>query len=267
MNNSITSTTDASGWSYNIPSKEDCRIFMLNNTKLDERLWLLSHKPSSMKEAAMFTQLFNMILKNHPDELNDILTVLSKVSGKPFQMNFPPTGENKTMPGMISAIAQLIQYQTGYEEKEVSTMLIPKNKADWSVEIFHPDTSCIFSVNTAEPLQSDGKSLPMKVWLAGDYPEVLDGFCALLSSCMAKRDLTRMSVILKALIATTDATDKMRFFSPLTATKVELPSMGAYISHLILHRYMANFYLDMNGNILPEHNVVALHGRTTNKQP
>jgi|GEM_PF-1245194 len=255
--NSVSQT----GWTCEIPSKESCRIFMINDEQAEDRLWLLIHDLKKGAEAGLFTYLFNMVLKNHPEDKEAMLADLAGIHGNAFSMNFPPTGENTTVQGMISAIARLIQYQEGFKD-EAKTVRLNNKKADWSVEVLHPDTGCTFSVNTSEPLVNDGKSMPLQVWLQGDYPEVLDGFCALLSLNMAKRDLPRISAILKALTATAGMMDSMCFFNPITANKSRLSSLSSYISHLVLHRYMVNYYLDMSGNIPPEHNnVVALHGR------
>lgn len=248
-------------WSYEIPSEVGYLMFMLNNEAVSDRLWLLSNDRHQMRENSVFTNAFNVMLHAHPDELEDMLTALSLEKGRSFKMKFPPTGENKTMQGVMSALAQLIQYQYGFKE-EIKTAKLNHKKADWSVEIFHPSTNCIFSVNILEPTQSNGKKLPLKVWLEGDYPEVLGGLCALLSLSMAKYDLLRMSVILKALIATAESQDKLFFHNQLNANKVKRSSMGAYISCLVLHRFSVNRHLDMKGNIFPDHNVVELHGQS-----
>jgi len=243
-------------WTFDIPAKEH-RLFLLDREKVKDRLWLLTDNATLMKEGGMFTKAFNVTLEHHPDECEEMLAVLANVTGFSFDMEFPPKGENRTMQGMISAIAQLIQYKQGFESK-VTPSKLPK-KASSSVEILVPGCCYSFSVNTSEPTHKDGNKMPINVWLEGDYPEVLSGLCALLSFNMAKGDVSRMSVILKALIANSDTGDKQTFYSPVSAKKVQLSSMGAYIVDLVLHRYMANFYLDMKGDVLPEHNVVALH--------
>lgn len=235
-------------------------MFMIDDERTEDKLWLLMNDLKLGAEAGMFTHLFNLVLKHHPEDKEAMLEALANTHGQKFSMNFTPTGENTTVQGMISALARIIQYHEGFKEGTKTTRL--HKKADWSVEVLHPDTGCTFSVNTSEPLADDGKSMPDRVWLQGDYPEVLDGVCALLSFCMAKRDLSSMSVILKALTATAGSLDSMRFFNPITANKSRLSSLSSYISHLVLHRYRVNFYLDMSGNILSEHNkLVALHGR------
>tara|TARA_R110001606_G_C15404703_1_gene654207 strand:+ start:1339 stop:2166 length:828 start_codon:yes stop_codon:yes gene_type:complete len=249
-------------WTFEFPNKGKYRMFMLDSEAMHDRLWLLSNDFNQMRENGIFTNAFNVALNNHHDELAEILIALSQVKGESFDMKFPPTGENMTMQGMISAMAQLIQYQYGFKEG-IKTAKLNYKKADWSVEVFHPGTDCIFSVNISELIQSDGKKLPLKVWLDGEYPEVLGGLCALLSLSMAKRDLSRISVILKALIATAETHDKQFFHNQIDANKVKRSSMGAYISFLVLHRYTANLHLDMNGNVLPEHNIFALHGHNT----
>ncbi len=141
------------------------------------------------------------------------LDALAKAGGElPFDMPFPPRGEKKTMPSIVSAFAQLVRYrveqlQSGLADETfkllpadgastvMDTMFAlkePKTGTDgtmsWTVDVLNPRTSDDFVLGLKEITLPDGVTRPYSMWLSGEYPRALDGLCKILSLDMRVLD-------------------------------------------------------------------------------
>ena len=112
-------------------------------------------------------------------------TLAKTPNGDGFDMPFPPHGERKRMPSIVSAMARLIQFrvdQLGFFNSEGPTPVLdalfslkePKTGTDgtlsWTVDIFNPATNEDFVLGLKEITLPDGVTRPYSVWLSGNYP-------------------------------------------------------------------------------------------------
>ncbi|MGB0126365.1 MAG: adenosylcobalamin-dependent ribonucleoside-diphosphate reductase, partial [Rhodocyclaceae bacterium] len=103
------------------------------------------------------------------------LDVLAKTIGDPYDMAFPPHGEKRRVPGVVSAMAQVIRYrceQLGALEDDSPTPVIdtvfalqePKTGTggtlSWTVDIQNPATGEDFALGLKEVTLPDGVTRP-----------------------------------------------------------------------------------------------------------
>ncbi len=182
--------------------------------------------------------------------------------GEGFVLPFPPHGEHKQMPGVVSAIAQLLQYrveQIGGFKQEGPTPVLdalfslkePKTGTDgtlsWTVDIFNPATGEDFVLGLKEITLPDGVTRPYSVWLSGNYPRALDGLTKLLSLDMRVVDPAWIGMKLRKLLDYPEPLGDFMAFVPGTRKQANYPSTVAYLAHLIIHRYAMLGLLDENG--------------------
>ncbi|HEU4353757.1 MAG TPA: adenosylcobalamin-dependent ribonucleoside-diphosphate reductase, partial [Burkholderiales bacterium] len=123
------------------------------------------------------------------------LDTLAKAGAdEPFEMPFPPRGEKKLMPSVVSAFAQIVRYrveqlQSGLAQEvfqlaaeESSSPVLdamfalkePKTGTDgtmsWTVDVLNPRTGDDFVLGLKEITLPDGITRPYSVWLSGEYP-------------------------------------------------------------------------------------------------
>src|SRR5688500_20129950 len=127
-------------------------------------------------------------------------------------MHFPPSGEKRLMPSVVSAFAQVVRYRveqlkSGLAEEpfqlaaeEAASPVLdamfalkePKTGTDgtmsWTVDVLNPRTGDDFVLGLKEITLPDGITRPYSVWLSGEYPRALDGLCKMLSLDMRVLD-------------------------------------------------------------------------------
>ena len=114
------------------------------------------------------------------------LDTLAKTLGDDaFDMPFPPHGENKHMPSVTSAVAQLVRWRcqrlgalpeakNGPVLDAMFSLKEPKTGADgtmsWTVDVLNPGTRDDFVLGLKEITLPDGVTRPYSMWLSGEYP-------------------------------------------------------------------------------------------------
>src|SRR5512134_4028921 len=199
------------------------------------------------------------------------LDTLAKAGGdEPFEMPFPPRGDKKLMPSVVSAFAQIVrwrveQLQAGLEgefalspEEATSPVLDamfalkePKTGTDgtmsWTVDVLNPRTGDDFVIGLKEITLPDGITRPYSVWLSGEYPRALDGLCKLLSLDMRVIDPAWIGMKLRKLLDFPEPLGDFMAFVPGSRKQQTFPSTVSYLARLILHRYAMLGILDENG--------------------
>ncbi|ANQ84579.1 adenosylcobalamin-dependent ribonucleoside-diphosphate reductase [Azoarcus olearius] len=195
-------------------------------------------------------------------------TLARTVGEKSFEMPFPPHGEKKLFPGVVSAFAQVVNYRCeklGAFEKEGPTPVLdtlfsleePKTGTDgtlsWTVDIYNPATGEDFVLGLKEitlPAQDDysaGTTRPYSVWLSGNYPRALDGLTRILSLDMRVMDPAWIGMKLRKLLNYPEPLGDFMAFVPGTRRQQNYPSTVAYMAQLIIHRYAMLGVLDEKG--------------------
>ena len=191
------------------------------------------------------------------------LDMLAKTIGdESFSMPFPPHGEPKLMPGVVSAMAQIVRYrceQLGAFDGNDPTSVIdtmfsrdePRTGTDgtlsWTVDIVNPAANEEFVLGLKEITLPDGVTRPYSVWLSGHYPRALDGLTKLLSLDMRVMDPAWIGMKLRKLVDYPEPLGDFMAFVPGTRRQQNWPSTVAYIARLIIHRYAMLGILDESG--------------------
>jgi ribonucleoside-diphosphate reductase alpha chain len=200
------------------------------------------------------------------------LDALAKTRGDDaFEMPFPPRGEKKLMPSVVSAFAQIIrwrveQFYAGMADESFKlaaeqgsspvmeamfAMKEPKTGPDgtisWTVDVFNPRTNDDFVLGLKEITLPDGKTRPYSVWLSGEYPRALDGLCKLLSLDMRVLDPAWIGMKLRKLLDFPEPLGDFMAFVPGSRKQQTYPSTVAYLARLIVHRYAMLGILDEEG--------------------
>jgi ribonucleoside-diphosphate reductase alpha chain len=209
------------------------------------------------------------------------LDALAKAGGdEPFDMPFPPHGEKKRMPSVVSAFAQLVRWRVeqldagtegefSLREKQGSSPVMetmfslkePKTGTDgtmsWTVDVLNPRTGDDFVLGLKEitlPAGSGfpaGVTRPYSMWLSGEYPRPLDGLCKLLSLDMRVLDPAWIGMKLRKLLDFPEPLGDFMAFVPgrskSQARQQTFPSTLSYLARLILHRYAMLGILDEEG--------------------
>ena len=200
------------------------------------------------------------------------LDTLAKAGGdEPFEMPFPPRGEKKPMPSVVSAFAQVVrwrveQLQSGLTGddfqlagEEASSPVLdamfalkePKTGTDgtmsWTVDVLNPRTGDDFVLGLKEITLPDGITRPYSVWLSGEYPRTLDGLCKIISLDMRVLDPAWVGMKLKKLLDFPEPLGDFMAFVPGSKKQQTFPSTISYLARLILHRYAMLGILDDEG--------------------
>ena len=181
-------------------------------------------------------------------------------------MPFPPQGERKLMPGVVSAFAQVVRYRCeklgALDEGDGATPVLdamfsreePKTGTDgtlsWTVDITNPASGEEFVLGLKEITLPDGVTRPYSVWLSGHYPRALDGLTKLLSLDMRVLDPAWIGMKLRKLLNVGEPLG--HFMAPVPSLSGERrqqvwPSTVAYVARLIIHRYAMLGILDEAG--------------------
>jgi ribonucleoside-diphosphate reductase alpha chain len=197
------------------------------------------------------------------------LDTLAKAGGdEPFEMPFPPRGEKKLMPSVVSAFAQIVRWRVDdlnsglteetfhLEAEEASSPVLdamfalkePKTGTDgtmsWTVDVLNPRTGDDFVLGLKEITLPDGITRPYSVWLSGEYPRALDGLCKILSLDMRVLDPSWVGMKLKKLLEFPEPLGDFMAFVPGSRKQQTFPSTISYVARLILHRYAMLGILD-----------------------
>ncbi len=199
------------------------------------------------------------------------LEALAKTGGDDgFDMPFPPTGEKRRMPSVVSAFAQVVKWRveqlhkgldgdfslTGGEGPSpvVDAMFAlkePKTGTDgtmsWTVDVLNPRTGDDFVLGLKEITLPDGLTRPYSVWLSGEYPRALDGLCKMLSLDMRVLDPAWIGMKLRKLLEFPEPLGDFMAFVPGVKKQQTFPSTVSYLARLMLHRYAMLGILDENG--------------------
>ncbi|MDD3352604.1 adenosylcobalamin-dependent ribonucleoside-diphosphate reductase [Zoogloea sp.] len=189
-------------------------------------------------------------------------TLAKTVGEKSFEMRFPPHGEQKMMPGVVSAFAQVVRYRCEKLDAldgdlptpvldSVFSLAEPKTGTDgtlsWTVDIQNPATGEEFVLGLKEITLPDGVTRPYSMWLSGNYPRALDGLSRILSLDMRVMDPAWIGMKLRKLIDYPEPLGDFMAFVPGTRRQQNWPSTVAYLAALIIHRYAMLGVLDEAG--------------------
>lgn len=246
-------------WTHKIPSADPCQLFLAEKDNTPFQIWLVNQKGETPADMELFSRALSLDLQQEMAlKVQEKLNVLAGIRGQQFKMAFPPTGERRDMFGVVNAIAQLVQLKGNFlqaleydDRSEIAGDV-------WTVDILNPHTQQVFQLNVAEPVV-DGRKFPSSVWLSGEYPEILEGICALLSVDMKDRDMARITVKLRTLLDIPQEVATNEFSPTLTCA-------GEYIAFLVLKRFVHHFYLDDRANELGHSNVFAFEGPRGNER-
>ena len=179
-------------------------------------------------------------------------TLAQTIGEKSFEMPFPPHGEKKLFPGVVSAFAQVVRYRCeklkaldGDAPTPVLDTLFslqePKTGTDgtlsWTVDISNPATGEDFVLGLKEITLPDGVTRPYSVWLSGNYPRALDGLTRILALDMRVMDPAWIGMKLRKLLSYPEPLGDFMAFVPGTRRQQNFPSTVAYMARLIIHRY------------------------------
>jgi len=165
---------------------------------------------------------------------------------------FPPNGEVRSVPSMVAAMAQIVQWrleQLGALEAGGPSPLIdvlfshkePKTGTDgtlsWTVDVLNPASEDDFVLGLKEITLPDGVTRPYSVWLSGDYPRALDGLCKVLSLDMRVIEPAWIGMKLRKLLNYQEPLGDFMAKIPGSEKSQTWPSTVAYVARLIIHRY------------------------------
>ncbi|MDO8347188.1 MAG: adenosylcobalamin-dependent ribonucleoside-diphosphate reductase [Rugosibacter sp.] len=197
-----------------------------------------------------------------------------------FELPFPPNGEKKLVPGVVSALAQVVRYRCeklgaldAGDEKSGPTPVIdcmfsrdePKTGTDgtlsWTVDVTNPASGEEFVLGLKEITLPDGVTRPYSVWLSGHYPRALDGLTRLLSLDMRVVDPAWIGMKLRKLTNYAEPLGDFMARVPGSNKQQSWPSTVAYIARLIMHRYTMLGILDENGYPTREMGILEVPGQ------
>lgn len=192
-----------------------------------------------------------------------------------FAIPMPPSGERQWQSGVVSAFANIVRLrceQLGVFDdldRHVTPMLDalfskkepkagPLGTMSWTVDISNANTGDDFVLGVKELHLPDGSRRPYSIWLAGEYPKVLDGLCKLISLDMRVVDANWIGLKLKKLLNFGEQNGE--FWAPMPGAErsTQYPSTVAYIATLLLHRYKVLGILDDEGRAIQSAGILAL---------
>jgi ribonucleoside-diphosphate reductase alpha chain len=197
------------------------------------------------------------------------LDMLARTVGEQsFEMGLPPHGEKKIVPGVVSALAQIVRYRCeqlhAFDETGPSPVLDamfsveePRTGTDgtlsWTVDIQNPASGEEFVLGLKEIAlpshggSSAGHTRPYSVWLSGHYPRALDGLARILSLDMRVMDPAWIGMKLRKLLNYSEPLGDFMAFVPGQRRQQNWPSTVAYVARLLIHRYSMLGVLDERG--------------------
>jgi len=196
-----------------------------------------------------------------------------------FAIAMPPHGKPEWQKGVVAAFANIVRWrceQLGafrdleQQQLPISTPVInalfsrkepkagPLGTMSWTVDVENPNTGDDFVLGVKELQLPDGSRRPYSIWLAGEYPKVLDGLCKLISLDMRVVDANWIGMKLKKLLNFGEQNGE--FWAPVPGEDRSslFPSTVAYIAVLLLHRYKVLGILDDDGRAIASSGILAL---------
>jgi ribonucleoside-diphosphate reductase alpha chain len=192
-----------------------------------------------------------------------------------FQIPFPPTGEPVWVSGVVAAFARIVHQRCDELgtfrniDKHPTPVLDalfsrkePKAGAlgtmSWTVDVSNPNTGDDFVLGVKELNLPDASRRPYSLWMAGEYPKVLDGLCKLLSLDMRVVDANWIGLKLKKLLNFGEQNGEFWATVPGADRSALYPSTIAYIAALLLHRYKVLGILDDDGRAIRSVGILAM---------
>ena len=192
-----------------------------------------------------------------------------------FAIPMPPTGDRQWQSGVVSAFAHIVRWrceQLGvfkdldqhatpvlnalFSKKEPKAG--PLGTMSWTVDIANANTGDDFVLGVKELHLPDGSRRPYSIWLAGEYPKVLDGLCKLISLDMRVVDANWIGLKLKKLLNFGEQNGEFWAAVPGEERSALYPSTVAYIATLLLNRYKVLGILDDDGRAIQSAGILAL---------
>jgi ribonucleoside-diphosphate reductase alpha chain len=179
-----------------------------------------------------------------------------------FEMRFPPHGEQRKVPGVVSAMAQVIRWrceQLHVFDSPSGTPVVdhmfsvdePRTGTDgtlsWTVDVVNPAAGDEFVLGLKEIQLPDGTTRPYSIWLSGHYPRALDGLTRILSLDMRVVDPAWIGMKLRKLLDYSEPLGDFMAFVPGERRQQTWPSTVAYLARLVIHRYAMLGILDERG--------------------
>jgi ribonucleoside-diphosphate reductase alpha chain len=192
-----------------------------------------------------------------------------------FMLAMPPNGERVYQSGVVAAFANIVRWRceqlgTFKESDEHDTPVLnalfskkepkagPLGTMSWTVDVANANTGDDFVLGVKELHLPDGSRRPYSIWLAGEYPKVLDGLCKLISLDMRVVDANWIGLKLRKLLNFGEQNGE--FWAPVPGEDRSslYPSTVAYIAVLLLHRYKVLGILDDEGRAIQSAGILAL---------
>ncbi len=207
--------------------------------------------------------------------LNMKLAVLEKAAGDDaFDMPFPPQGDTRRVPSLVSGFAQIVRYrceqlgalemQSGEATPVLDAMfsrkepkVSPDGTMSWTVDVLNHAGGDDFVLGLKELVLPDGQRRPYSVWLAGEYPRALDGLCKVLSLDMRVIDPAWIGMKLRKLLNYPEPLGDFMAKIPGSDKSQTWPSTVAYVARLMIHRYAMLGILTEEGYPLSEAGILS----------
>ena len=186
----------------------------------------------------------------------------STVGDDAFDMRMPPHGEKRRVPGVVSAVAQVVRWrceQLRAFEGAAKTPVVdhmfsvdePRTGTEgtlsWTVDVANPASGDEFVLGLKEIQLPDGTTRPYSIWLSGHYPRALDGLTRILSLDMRVVDPAWIGMKLRKLLDYSEPLGDFMAFVPGERRQQNWPSTVAYLARLVIHRYAMLGVLDERG--------------------
>jgi ribonucleoside-diphosphate reductase alpha chain len=208
------------------------------------------------------------------------LDALAKVRDEQgFAIPLPPSGEKVWQSGVVAAFSNIVRWRceqlgvlSDLEQQllPVPTPMMnalfskkepkagPLGTMSWTVDVVNANTGDDFVLGVKELQLPDGSRRPYSIWLAGEYPKVLDGLCKLISLDMRVVDANWIGLKLKKLLNFGEQNGE--FWAPVPGEDRSslFPSTVAYIATLLLHRYKVLGILDDDGRAIQSAGILAV---------
>ncbi|HTP26637.1 MAG TPA: hypothetical protein VMK12_13415, partial [Anaeromyxobacteraceae bacterium] len=191
------------------------------------------------------------------------LDVLAETVGDDsFDMRLPPHGEKRKVPGVVSAMAQVVRWRCeqlrAFDNPGATPVLDhmfsvdePRTGTDgtlsWTVDVANPASGDEFVLGLKEIRLPDGTTRPYSIWLSGHYPRALDGLTRILSLDMRVVDPAWIGMKLRKLLDYSEPLGDFMAFVPGERRQQNWPSTIAYLARLVIHRYAMLGVLDERG--------------------
>jgi len=202
---------------------------------------------------------------------------------RPFEMAFPPHGQQRPFPGVVAAAAAVLRWRceqlgvlppAASAPTPVMDALFAREEPHtdssgtlaWAVDIDNPASGEHFTVTLKEVTLpgTDGVAVtrPCALALSGNYPRALDGLARLLSLDMRVIDPAWIGMKLRKLLNYAEPLGHFMAFvpglPPGQRRQQTWPSTVAYLARLVIHRYAMLGVLDEEGFPVREMGVLAV---------